>query len=134
MGKTGSLGPRSRVLVYCSKAPRILFANPNLHSLFDYVCIIFLQIWHHICCILNCFFLSRTVFNASTYVFKDYLFVRDLQFGDFVKFLWFSQKTSAWMNLRHTTCSRHRNLQIFCYDFFAWSKLGRIAPESRNLF
>ena len=38
------------------------------------------------------------------------------------------------------TCSRHRNLQnirilqISCYDFFAWSKVGRIAPDSRKLF
>ena len=38
------------------------------------------------------------------------------------------------------TCSRHRNLQniqilqVFCYDFFAWSIVGRIDPDSRNLF
>jgi len=38
------------------------------------------------------------------------------------------------------TCSRHRNLQnirilqVSCYDFFAWSKVVRIDPESCNLF
>ena len=39
------------------------------------------------------------------------------------------------------TCSRHRNLQniriqtlqIFCYNFFTWSKVGPIALESNNL-
>ena len=38
------------------------------------------------------------------------------------------------------TCSRHRNLQniqilqIFCYGVFAWSKVGWIVPDSRNIF
>ena len=40
------------------------------------------------------------------------------------------------------TCSQHRNLQNIVFEFsksfvrifFAWSKVGRISPESRNLF
>ena len=60
-----------------------------------------------------------------------------------IKNIWTWSKniwTSRW--IRHVTCLWHRKLQnfwirilqIFCYDFFAWSKVGCIAPESRNLF
>ena len=53
-----------------------------------------------------------------------------------------SESTNFLTNIYHITCSRHRNLQniqirtlqIFCYDFFAWSKVGPIALESHNLF
>ena len=46
------------------------------------------------------------------------------------------------ISLKLITCLGHRNLQniriwilqIFCYDVFAWSKVGRIAPDSCNLF
>ena len=51
-------------------------------------------------------------------------------------------RTSWTCKASHLTCLRYRNLQnirirtlqIFCYDSFTWSKVGRIAPESPNLF
>ena len=55
---------------------------------------------------------------------------------------YFSLQLLFWAKkILQLTCSRHRNLQniriqtlqIFCYDFFAWSKVGPIAPESHNL-